>query len=361
MSEASALDKITAYMAENRINAALEAGLYHKMALEAITVEKDESNQSMVLRSHDSERLTNDHPTVKEEGIPTSQRLDCIYDDEPLGFERDPSISTKRMQAQDPLEEVDIGDGEIKRPTYISAKIDPDLKNEMVCLLKEFKDCFAWDYNEMPGLSRDLVEHRLPIRQDKRSVKQAPRRFAPEVVLKIKEEIERLLRSKFIRTARYVDWLANVVPVIKKNGTLRVCIDFRDLNAATPKDEYLMPVADMLVDSAAGHEYLSLLDGYSGYNQIFIAEEYVPKMAFRCPGALGTYEWVVMPFGLKNAGATYQRVMNTIFHDFIETFMQVYIDDVVIKSESKNGHLGPLPQAFEKMKKCNPPISRVSL
>src|ERR1044072_8749530 len=216
MSEASALDKITAYMAENRINAALEAGLCHKMALDAIHVEKDESN-----------RNTSEHPSMKEERFPTKQSLDCIYDGEPLGFERDPSISTKRLQAHDPLEEVDLGDGEIKKPTYISAKIDLSLKNEMVCLLKEFKDCFAWDYNEMPGLSRDLVEHRLPIRPDKRPIKQSPRRFAPEVVLKVKEEIERLLRSKFIRTARYVDWLANIVPVIKKNGTLRVCIDFR--------------------------------------------------------------------------------------------------------------------------------------
>src|ERR1044072_5745739 len=207
MSEANALDKITAYMAENRINAALEAELYQKMALEAIFVEKDENNQDMVRQSHDSELLTNDHLNMKEEGIPTSHRLDCIYDDEPLGFERDPNISAKRMQAQDPLEEVDLGDGEIKRPTYISAKIDPSLKNEMVCLLKEFKDFFAWDYNEIPGLSRDLVEHRLPVRPDKRPIKQSPRRFAPEVVLKIKEEIERLLRSKFIRTARYVDWL----------------------------------------------------------------------------------------------------------------------------------------------------------
>jgi len=115
------------------------------------------------------------------------------------------------------------------------------------------------------------------------------------------------LKSKFIRTVRYVDWLANVVSVIKKNWALRVCIDFRDLNNTTPKDEYHMPVAEVLVDSAAGFEYLSMLDGYSGYNQIFIIEEDVSKTAFRCPGALGCYEWLVMPFGLKNDGATYQR------------------------------------------------------
>src|ERR1044072_4435280 len=86
MSEANSLDKITAYMAENRINAALEAGLFHKMGLEAITVEKDQNNQDMVRQPHDSELLTNDHPNEKEGGISTSQRLDCIYDDEPLGF-----------------------------------------------------------------------------------------------------------------------------------------------------------------------------------------------------------------------------------------------------------------------------------
>ena len=103
---------------------------------------------------------------------------------------------------------------------------------------------------------------------------------------KIKEEIERLLKSKFIRTARYVEWLANIVPVIKENGKLRVYIDFRDLNATTPKDEYAMPVAEMLVDSVAGFKYLSMLDGYAGYNQIFKADDDVPKTVFRCPGAL---------------------------------------------------------------------------
>ncbi|WJX72773.1 hypothetical protein P8452_56616 [Trifolium repens] len=313
-------------MAETRLNTALEADVQQNMAVEA-KVEKD--------------------------GIPVPpiQKLDCIYDDEPLGFERDPLNETPKMQAQDPLEEIDIGNGSLKRPTYISANITPNLKEKLVLLLKEFSDCFAWDYNEMPGLNREMVELRLPIKAGKKPVKQLPRRFAPEIMSKIKEEIERLLKSKFIRTARYVEWLANIVPVIKKNGTLRVCIDFRDLNNATPKDEYAMPVAEMLIDSATNFEFLSMLDGYSGYNQIFIAEEDVSKTAFRCPGALGTYEWVVMPFGLKNAGATYQRAMNSMFHDFIDTFMQVYIDDIIIKSSSEDSHIMYLRQSFERMRK----------
>src|ERR1043165_536008 len=118
----------------------------------------------------------------------------------------------------------------------------------------------------MPGLSRDLIELKLPIKAGKKLVKKTPRRFAPTIMSKIKEEVERLLKSRFIRTARYVEWLANIVPVMKKNVKLRVCIDFRDLNVATPKDEYDMFVAEMLVNSAAGFEYLSMLDGYVGYN-----------------------------------------------------------------------------------------------
>ncbi len=99
-----------------------------------------------------------------------------------------------------------------------------------------------------------------------------------------------------------------------------------------------MPIADMLVDTAAGHEVLSFMDGHTGYSQILIAEKDMSKTAFRCPGSIGTFEWLVMPFGLKNAGATYQRAMNFIFHDLIGKSVEVYINDILVKSKSKADH-----------------------
>ena len=99
---------------------------------------------------------------------------------------------------------------------------------------------------------------------------------------------------------------------MKKNWKLRVCVAFRDLNVVTPKDMCVMLIADMLVDSTINNELLSFMDGFSRYNQILIAVDDISKTAFRCPGSLGTFEWLVMPFGLKNVGATYQRAMNSI-------------------------------------------------
>ena len=122
------------------------------------------------------------------------------------------------------------------------------------------------------------------------------------------------------------------MPLVKKNGKLRVCFEFSNLNLVTAKDEYTMPIVDLLVDSLAGHKILLMMDGHSGYNQIYIAEEDVHKITFRCPGNIGTFKWVKMPFGLKNAGATYQRAMNTIFYDLIGGYLECYINDFVIKS-----------------------------
>ena len=194
-----------------------------------------------------------------------------------------------KEEVQGPLIEVNLG----------TKKDRPEEFNKIMTILKKYKDCFAWDYLELPGLSRKLVEHRLPIKEGFQPFQQAPRRMAHDITLKIKEEIERLVRVGFIRPTKYVEWLSNIVHVLKKNGKLRICIDFKNINMATPKDEYPMPVANLLVDGASEYKVLYFMDGHSGYNQIFIAESDVHKTAFKCPGSIGTFEWVVMSFGSK--------------------------------------------------------------
>jgi hypothetical protein len=124
-------------------------------------------------------------------------------------------------------------------------------------------------------------------------------------------------------------------------------VDFRDLNRATSKDEYPMPVAETLISAAAGNKILSFMDGNADYNQIFMAPEDIHKTAFRVPDAVGLFEYVVMTFGLKNAGAMYQRAMDYIYHDLIGKLMEIYIDDVVVKSTLTGGHLEDLRQVFE--------------
>jgi hypothetical protein len=218
-------------------------------------------------------------------------------------------------------------------------------------LLKEYKDCFAWDYTEMPGLDRSIVEHRLPIKSEFRPYQQPARRCNPNILPDIKAEITKLIETKFIQQCRYAKWISNVVLVYKKNRKLRVCIDFRNLNKATPMDGYPMPIADLLIDVVAGYQIISFMDGNAGYNQIFMAEEDIPKTIFRFPGHVGLFEWIVMTFDLKNAGATYQRAMNFIFYEYISTLVEIYIDDVVVKFGDIAKHLADLRKILECTRK----------
>lgn len=148
-----------------------------------------------------------------------------------------------------------------------------------------------------------------------------------------------------------MEWFFTIVPTVEKNGKIWIYIDFRNLNLATPKNEYPMPIADLLINWVARHEILSFMDDHSRYNKIYIAEKDVTKIALRFLGSLDTYARVVMPFGLKNAGATYQSTMNVIFYDMIGQFMKIYIDEVVVKSKVKNDHLEELQRTFERMEK----------
>jgi hypothetical protein len=158
-----------------------------------------------------------------------------------------------------------------------------------------------------------------------------------KVLEEVKKEIEKMLEAGFIGPCRYAEWISSIVPIQKKDGRWRVCVDFRNLNMATPKDEYAMPVAKTLINVTAGNKIMSFMDGNTGYNLIFMALEDIHKTAFRVPGVVGLFEYMVMTFGLKNAGATYQHAMNYIYHDLIGKLVEIYIDDVVVKSTSTGG------------------------
>ena len=133
--------------------------------------------------------------------------------------------------------------------------------------------------------------------------------------------------------------------VKKKNGKWRVCVDFTDLNKACPKDSFPMPKIDQLVDSAAGHERMSFLDAYSGYHQIPLFGLDQEATAFVT--TLGLYCYKVMPFGLKNAGATYQRLVTKMFRNEIGKSVEVYVDDMLVKSKLGADHISDLDKTFQ--------------
>ncbi|XP_024200004.1 protein NYNRIN-like [Rosa chinensis] len=197
----------------------------------------------------------------------------------------------------------------------------------------------------MPGIDPGVACHKLNIDPRFKPYRQRQRRFAPERNKIISDEIDRLLEVGFIREVWCPTWVSNVVVVRKKNGKWRVCVDYSNLNKACPKDCYPLPKIDQLVNATTGCERLSFLDAYSGYNQIPMAPEDQEKTAFI--SERGLYCYTVMPFGLTNAGGAYQRLVNRMFKDLLGKTMEVYIDDMVVKSKHRKNHIEHLREAFE--------------
>ena len=243
---------------------------------------------------------------------------------------------------------IDFGVPDQPREIRIGSSLSHDERSGLIDLLRSYLDVFAWSYEDMPGLDPTIVQHHLPILPHARPVKQKLRRLHPRWSLQVKEEIQKQLSVGFLSVVEYPEWLANVVPVPKKDGKVRVCVDFRDLNKASPKDDFPLPHIDMLVDSTAGHPMLSFMDGFSGYNQILMALEDMEKTSFITEW--GTYCYRVMPFGLKNAGATYQRAATTLFHDMMHRDVEVYVDDMIVKSQGGADHLAALHRFFERIR-----------
>ncbi|CAA0839620.1 Uncharacterized mitochondrial protein AtMg00860, partial [Striga hermonthica] len=233
-----------------------------------------------------------------------------------------------------------------------------------VPIIREFVDVFP---DELPGGPPNRqVEFSIDLIPGAGPVSKAPYRMAPKELQELKTQIQELLRLGFIRPS-VSPWGAPVLFVKKKDGSMRICIDYRDLNRLTIKNKYPLPRIDDLFDQLSGACVLSKIDLRSGYHQLKIKESDIAKTAFRT--RYGHYEFVVMPFGLSNAPAVFMDLMNRIFHPYLDQFIIVFIDDILIYSKSQKEHEEHLRVVLEtlrreklyaKFSKCEFWLQRVS-
>ena len=262
----------------------------------------------------------------------------------------DSRMNDERLEPKEETTSIVLGEDE-KQCTYIGGSMPEDLLNKLIVVLCRNKDLFAWKAADIPGIDPEVISHKLSICQGTKPVSQKRRKLGEERRKVAIEETEKLMQVGFIQEAQYTTWLSNVVLVKKPNGKWIMCTDYIDLNKACPKDSYPLPSIDRLVDGSFGQEMMSFLDAYSGYNQIQMNRSDIPKTAFTTDTT--NYCYKVMPFGLKNVGATYQRLMDKVFKEQIGKNMEVYVDDMIVKSCEVQRHVEDLEEVFARIRKYN--------
>jgi len=253
-----------------------------------------------------------------------------------------------RERRPEPAE--DVLEREIGEKKFMFGKsLGKETQNQITEVITRHLDAFAWSASDMSDINHDFLCHHLTMDPQVRPVRQRRRKFNDERRQVIREETEKLLKAGYIREIQYLKWMPNVVLVKKASEKWRMCVDFTDLNKACPKDSFPLLSIDALVDSASGCRLLSFLDAFSGYNQIRMHPRDECKTTFMTE--LSFYCYKVMPFGLKNAGATYQRLMNRMLEPMIGQNVQAYVDDMVVTSQQREQHVADREELFTTIAK----------
>jgi hypothetical protein len=247
------------------------------------------------------------------------------------------------------VEECNIGTEEKPKMIKLFKSLPPEKKQKYIELFKEYVDVFAWGYEDLKSYDTSIIQHQIPIKEEHKPFRQKLRRINPKLLPLIEKEIKKMYDAKIIVPLRFSKWVSNLVPTRKKNGEIRLCIDFINLNKVSLKDNYPLPKMDHILQKVVGASRISLLDGFSGYNQVLFHPEDQEKPTFTTPW--GTFMYVKMPFGLMNVGATFQRAMDFSFVDELGIFIVIYLDDVSIYSKYDEEHFLHLRRVFEKCRK----------
>jgi hypothetical protein len=212
---------------------------------------------------------------------------------------------------------------------FASLRVEEKIEVDMLPVVCEFVDVFPDDILDLPP-ERE-VEFSIDIVPGTSPISMAPYRMSAAELEKLKEQLKELLEKRFVRPS-VSPWGAPVLLVKKKDGSMRLWIDYRQLNKATIKNKYPLPRIDDLMDQLVGVCVFSKIDLRSGYHQIRVKAEDIPKTAFRT--RYGHYEYVVMPFGVTNAPGVFMEYMNRIFHSYLDRFVVVFIDDILVYSKT---------------------------
>jgi hypothetical protein len=288
---------------------------------------------------------------IERDFIPGQRNVHCLTAQHE-GFEGSRPVTDEKVKAQlqsnDGTKAVPLDPATPKKTVVISKDLTSQDEEKLTSCLSRNKDVFAWSALDLVGASRTIIEHGLGIDPSVRPKKQRLRKMSNEKTEAAKAEVHRLLEANFIEPIAYPTWLANVVMVQKKSGKRRMCIDFTSLNKACPKDNFPLPRIDKIVDSAAGCEVMSLLDFFSGYHQIYMKEEDKASTSFITP--FGTYCFIRMPEGLKNARSTFSRLTKRVLESQVGRNIFTYVDDIVVASKNKEDHLDDLAETFANMR-----------
>ncbi|CAN6695197.1 unnamed protein product [Malus baccata var. baccata] len=263
-----------------------------------------------------------------------------------------PTLELKPLPSH--LKYVFLGEDEML-PIIISCSLTAQEEGKLVRVLKEYKTAIGWTLADIKGISPTTCMHRILLEEGSKTSREAQRRLNPPMMEVVKKEVIKLLDCGVIYPISDSRWVLPVQCVSKKSGVTvvanaenelvptriqtgwRVCIDYRKLNATTRKDHFPLPFIDQMLERLAGYAFYCFLDDYSGYNQIVIAPEDQEKTTFTCP--FGTFAYRRMPFGLCNAPATFQRCMMSIFYDYVEKIIEVFMDDFSVFGDSFDGCL----------------------
>jgi hypothetical protein len=212
--------------------------------------------------------------------------------------------------------------------------------------LQDFQDVFPGDLPS--GLPpQRAIDHRIELEPGSLPVSRPVYRMSPTELDEVKRQLDELLSKGFIRPS-VSPYGAPILFVKKKDGSMRMCIDYRALNKTTIKNSYSLPRIDDLLDQLHGATVFSKIDLRSGYHQIRVFEPDIPKTAFRT--RYGHYEFTVLPFGLCNAPGTFQRLMNDVFRQYLDKFVLVYLDDILVYSKTPDEHLDHLQRVFSLLR-----------